>query len=205
MAQNKTTQDEHPPSIEQRRNSSDDNEPKQMSETSKNNQVGHSGTEQPVQPQTQQPQPASQGSGKKSSAPRVKLDMDLDMELQLKAKIQGDLELAVLVSSKSSSKGFNAIDLEVQRRVRRDMVATDWRAIQDPAFILLADEVLEENYNVILGLDEKLRNLANDVPNEFKSGLETDFIARIYSRPTQILNILLSYDKHPFAKESPET
>ncbi|KAM0342554.1 hypothetical protein ACHAPU_009406 [Fusarium lateritium] len=97
MAQNKTTQDERLPSVDQQTSSSGDNESKQISEISRNNQVDSSDTEHPIQPQTQEPiQLASQGSGKKSSAPRVKLDMDLDMELQLKAKIQGDLELAVL-------------------------------------------------------------------------------------------------------------
>ncbi|KAF4993422.1 hypothetical protein FGRMN_6510 [Fusarium graminum] len=104
MAQNKATQDERPPSVDQRSSYSGDNESEQTSQTSRNNQADHSGTEQPIQPQTQQPQPASQGSGKKSSAPRVRLDMDLDMELQLKAKIQGDLELAVLLKVRCDRK-----------------------------------------------------------------------------------------------------
>ncbi|PNP73628.1 hypothetical protein FNYG_13043 [Fusarium nygamai] len=79
---------------------SSENDSKQMTQGSQNNQVDRSktGSQGAInQPQNQQPvQAASQETEKKSSAPRVRLDMDLDVELQLKAKIQGDLELAIL-------------------------------------------------------------------------------------------------------------
>jgi hypothetical protein len=79
---------------------SSENDSKQMTQGSQNNQVDRSkaGSQGAInQPQNQQPvQAVSQETEKKSSAPRVRLDMDLDVELQLKAKIQGDLELAIL-------------------------------------------------------------------------------------------------------------
>jgi hypothetical protein len=100
MATDKTTQNEQSPTVDQQAESSSENESKQVTKTSNNNELDRPGVESqqtPIQPQTQQPvQPASQETGKKSSAPSVKLDMDLDVELELKAKIKGDLELAIL-------------------------------------------------------------------------------------------------------------
>lgn len=100
MATSKTIQNEQSPTADQQTDSSNENESKQMTKTSNNNELDRPGAESqqtPIQPQTQQPvQPVSQETGKKSSAPRVRLDMDLDVELELKAKIKGDLELAIL-------------------------------------------------------------------------------------------------------------
>ncbi|KAF9761691.1 hypothetical protein IL306_003748 [Fusarium sp. DS 682] len=99
MATEQTTQNARS-SVGDQSNASSENESKQMTQGSNNNQLNRSGGESQGavdQQQTQQPvQPASQETNKKSSAPRVRLDMDLDVELQLKAKIQGDLELAIL-------------------------------------------------------------------------------------------------------------
>ncbi|KAH6954552.1 hypothetical protein DER45DRAFT_570679 [Fusarium avenaceum] len=84
MATSKTTQNEQSPTADQQTDSSSENESKQMTKTSTNNELNRPGAESqqtPTQPQTQQPvQPVNQETGKKSSAPRVKLDMDLDVE-----------------------------------------------------------------------------------------------------------------------------